>query len=139
MAFTDTQKAQIRQYLGYPDVYRYANPRLEGALEVMGERPEVVTIVTTILANLATADAKVNSVLAMAGIKTADEVEFFQAGAGNAAVNDARRYGRMWAGRLSKLIGVPKANDAFSESGYNGDWWANEDIQVGGSGLIPLG
>jgi hypothetical protein len=148
MAFSDIQRAKIRHYLGYPDVFRAANPRLEDAMNVVGDRPEVQADIEVILGHLATADAQIagQGTTSAAGVKRVDEIEFFPKGETD-ALTEARRWGRMWASRLSIVLGVPIANDVFSERGYSGDWWSRFDMQVGagnghgggGGGMIPFG
>lgn len=139
MAFSEAQKVKIRLFLGFPDVFRDGNSRLESAITVIGDRPDTQAEVEAVLANLATADAKVNSVLSFAGIKKADEVEFFPSSSGTTSKDDARSNGRMWANRLSIIFGIPLVNDVFSERGYSGDGWGDAAFQMGTGGEIPLG
>lgn len=128
MAFSETQKTQIRRYLGYPDVYRQANTRLESAIEVVGSRPETQTLIEADLASLATIEAKLSgSVLSSAGVKKVDEIEFFQ----NGSLSVTRQEGRRICGRLSITFGVPIASDVFSSMGYQGDAWMHNIIPMG--------
>lgn len=146
MAFDEAQRVEIRLALGYPDVFRDGNPRLESAMDVIGDRADTQAKVEAILARIAAADAQVNGVLELAGVKKADEVEFFGAKDGATSLDQAREHGRMWVNRLSIVFGVPRANDIFSEKGYSGDWWGDASVQVhggggsgGNGGMIPLG
>jgi hypothetical protein len=139
MAFTEAQKVKIRLFLGVPDVFQMNDARLESAINVIGTRADTQAEVVTLLANLATADAKVNSVLTAAGIKKVDEIEFFPASVGSSQVSEARAYGRLWASRLSIIFGFPLQGDAFGTQGYQGDSWSREGFQVGCGGEIPLG
>ena len=135
MAFTTAQKASIRLYLGYPAVHRYANPRLEGALEVIGQDTDSSALVLGILTQLASIETTIQASYQMSGIKRAEDVEFFQTGAGS-VVQMQRNFGRRLCGQLSIIIGVDLAGDAFGEDGYRGDGWASRDSQYGG--LMPL-
>lgn len=146
MAFTEAQRVKIRLSLGYPDVFRASNPRLEDAIDVVGERPDTQAEIETILARIAAADTKVNNVLEQAGVKRVDEVEFFGGSDGATSLDEVRSHGRMWVNRLSIAFGVPRANDIFSGRGYSGDWWGDASVQVyggggpgSGGGMIPLG
>ncbi len=144
MAFTEAEKVKMRLFLGFPDVFQQSNPRLESVFDVIGSRADTETKVREIITAIEAADTKVNNVLAQAGVKRVDEVEFFQSSKGsNAAVDDARRNGRMHVGRLSIILGVPKQGDIFGETGYEGDKWARSGFQYGGNspngGMVPLG
>ncbi len=135
MAFTDAQKAKIRRYLGYPDVFRYANTRLESAIDVVGGRAEVQALVEADLAALDTIDAKLSSVASsQGGLKRIDDIEFYE----GQAVSQIRSDGRRMAGRLSITFGVPIEGDVFGSGGYTGDGWSGACHQYGG-GMFRLG
>lgn len=144
MALTATQQAQIRQFLGYPDLFRYKNVRLEGAISG-NLSAEAEALIVAQLAQLTTIDtALVSGVgLTSAGIKKADEVEFFGA---MVTINSLRALGRTVAARIGTTLGVPFFSDYFGGSGYPGDAYS-DILGVGGSGggnsegggAIPLG
>lgn len=128
MAFSEVQKAQIRRYLGYPDVYRYANTRLESAIDVVGSRPESQTLIESDLAALVAIESKLSTtVLASAGVRKVDEIEFFERG----NLETARKEGRRICSRLSVTFGVPLAGNVFGESGYCGDGWMQNVTPMG--------
>lgn len=128
MSFSDAQKTQIRRYLGYPDVYRQANTRLESAIDVVGGRPDTQAIIETDLAALVAIEAKLSgSVLASAGVKKVDEIEFYQ----NGASTNVRKEGRRICGRMSITFGVPLAGDCFGTGGYGGDSWMSNITPIG--------
>lgn len=141
MALTAQQQAQIRQYLGYPDLFRYKNVRLEGAING-NLSAEAEALIDGHLTTLATIDAALTSGVGLttAGIKKADEVEFFGA---MTTISALRALGRTVAGRISTALGVPIFADYFGGAGYPGD--AYSDIlgaPSGGNGRggpIPLG
>lgn len=143
MAFTEVQKVTIRHVLGYPDVYRGSNLRLESAINVIGTRAESQAKVEDILSQIAAIENELSpsnedGVWTQDGVKKADEVEMFGSEAsGNVAEVQMRARGRMWVGRLSIFIGVPKAHDIFSTEGYHDDSWAGSANQVGRP--FPLG
>lgn len=140
MAFTDTQKAKLRMFLGYPDVFRQYNPRLESVFDVIGARPEVQTLVEDLITRIEAADAAITSALDYAGLKRAEDVEWYQAATKFSAPQDAARaLGKMLVGRLSGMMGVPPWRDYFGTEGYPGDAFMSTGNQMTGGGMIPLG
>jgi hypothetical protein len=144
MALTTLQQTQIRFYLGYPDLNRYKNTRLEGVIAVSGVLSvDAESIVTDTLTQLVALDAKLTTiatsvVVQSAGVKKVDEIEFFEK---RSVINDLRKVGRMLVTRLSNILGVPIYGDVYGESGYPGDKYS-----AGGLGssptagnLIPIG
>jgi hypothetical protein len=126
--FTELQKAQIRQYLGYPDPFKYKHPRLESMFLQGALSAEAESLCVLALQNLSTIEAFVLSRgLSTSGIKRVDVIEFFQ----GKSSHEIRSWGRMYVTRLSITLGVPKYSDVFGNSGYLGD-----KLGVGG-GLGP--
>lgn len=122
MALTDTQKATIRLYLGYPDQFRYRNTRLESVMDNLS--PEAEVQISTILTALATVESQilVNVSTSTSGVKRVDEITFFDPINGvNIGFKNGKEAGRYFAGRLSIITGVPIQNSAFNGSGYGGD------------------
>ncbi len=139
MALTTTQKAQIRQYLGYPDLWRYKHTRLEGVLDGQLDADAEALIVTA-LANIATVEAKIlSSTLNTSGIRKVDEIEFFK----NSASIEVMKLGRMYVGRISITLGIPIYSDIFGTQGYLGDQYSagglGQPINGGRGGMFPLG
>lgn len=142
MAFTDAQRLQIRYSLGYPYTYKYANYRLENAIDLIEDGAEGEAQTVALLASIAAVDVHLSpenedGIWTMDGVKKADEITFKDDGSGNSAENEMRKRGRMYVGRLSILLGVPRAHDIFSEEGYKDDDWAGSASQIGGP--LPLG
>src|SRR5688572_30254535 len=106
MAFTEAQKVKIRLYLGYPDTFQQNNTRLESAITVVGSRADTQTEVEGILASLATLETSLASSLSSAGLKRAEDVEWYQSGSGSAVIDQKRSEGRRYCNRLSTLFGV---------------------------------
>ena len=146
MASTETQRVQIRHYLGFPDVFRTANTRLESAMDVIGGRPDTQALVESIMTEIAAGLLALNPSNAsglhtQAGIKQVDEVEFFgdaKTGATNAAAEEMRRMVRSNINRLSILFGIPVVHDIVGGGGYKLDSWGAEGFQSGAN-IIPLG
>lgn len=130
MALTDTQKAQIRLYLGYPDGFRFKHTRLESVLDNLS--PEAETLIGTLLTNLATIEARIlagatNTSLSvmMAGLKRVDEI-WFETGTTksstvNAGFQNLKDAGKYYVGRISVITGVPIYSNVFGGGGYLGD------------------
>lgn len=136
MAFTEAQKVKIRFYLGFPDTFQQNNTRLESAFDVIGGRPDVQAFVETILASLATVETSVASSLSSAGLKRAEDIEWYQSGSGSAAISQKLSEGRRYCARLSIVFGVPLVGDAFGTRGFEGDSWMGRSFQYG---VVPLG
>lgn len=140
MAFTDGQRVQIRLVLGYPDVFRYYNPRLESCFDVIGGRPDTQAAVEDLLTKIAALDTKLGAIINLAGLKRAEDVEWFQAmnAKMSAPMTAVATLGRIYISRLSSLMGVPIWGDFFGEGGYAGDAYIGAGNQRSG-GMIPLG
>lgn len=140
-AFTAQNEADIRQSLGYPNSFRYRDPRLESQLQVVGNDPEAAAMALALLLKIAAVQTQITTTgLTVAGIKKADEVEFFPGGnnSGSGVLGTLRATGRQLCSQLSILMGTPLYGDIFGESGYPGDQFMSPREQYGG-GIIPLG
>lgn len=123
MAFTTAQLAQIRSYLGYPSVWLFLDPRLEGTMQVVGNDPDASGITVTILGNLAAIDAALmGTAVPSAGVHALSgaDVELFE----GKQKQELCDHGRMWCSRLSSLFGVPLAGDVYGRGGSGGFGWA---------------
>jgi len=139
MAFTTPEKARIRHALGYPQVYRFEDPRLEGALDTVGQDVDAVAIVQDLLAKIDDVRTKVHNVaLGSAGLKALDkgDVELYGK---NEQTAGMRAIGRGYCAELSGLFGIPLGTDIFGEAGYTGDRWAQSNGRSRFSGLCGLG
>lgn len=115
MALTDDQKASVRYYLGWPDVNRMADLRLEGAMGSVST--QAVTQIAALLASLATLDAALlgTSAISAAGLKSVDNggVEWFSATSAQASVN---AQGRRLVARLAAILQISIKVDVFGSS-----------------------
>jgi hypothetical protein len=135
VAFTDAQRVKIRLYLGYPIINRYRDPRLEGAIDVVGQEPEAQAQAEAILTTIASVDTSLASSLTTAGFKRVDKIEWYPNGSSSGpgpAISAKRAEGRRHVGRLSTLMGVPIGDDYFGERGYGGDAYMGIGHQYGG-------
>lgn len=133
MAFTAAQEVKIREYLGVPDLFRYRDSRLEDAIKIVGSHPESQAAVEAILAKIAGVEESLQSALATAGMKRAEDVEWYRA----EEIESKRTEGRRHCARLSQFLGVPILSDAFGTQGYVDDEWMGVENQYGG--LMSLG
>lgn len=150
MAFTDPQKVQIRFFLGYPFPFQQLNPRLEGALSLVGGDATATSMVVAILAKLVTfygidpgnpgGPAAIDQAIAQAGVKSVksvdDVVEFGTTGNGqggassSAILNTQNDAARQLVGALSSMMGVEVANNVFGKRGYENDMWKSRSSQM---------
>jgi len=137
MAFTEAQRSQIRLALGYPDLFLDVNCRLESAMDVVGERAAAKAQVDAILTSLTAVSTSLSSSLSSAGLKRAEDIEWYPDGSGSAAIGQKRAEGRRFCAQLSIIFGVPIMGDMFGSAGYTGDAWMATTFQYGGP--IPLG
>lgn len=140
MAFTEGQKVTLRLLLGYPDIFRQHNPRLESVFDVIGARPETQAVIVDLIDKVAAIDPQLVSLLQFAGLKRAEDVEWYQnlSSKWSAPQEAVRAQGRMLIGRISRLMGVPILGDYFGTGGYPGDWFMGSSNQMSG-GILPLG
>lgn len=140
MALTGAQTTAIRSYLGYANLNRYKNTRLEGTFTALDADGEAAVVV--LLTNIAAVDAALSTAaLTTGGLKKVDEVEFYPTnGVASGAVANIRAQGRLLISRLSVLLGVPFYGDYFGGNGYPGDTYS--DIGLSGpnaAGMFRLG
>lgn len=146
MALTGAERTQARLYLGYANLHRYLNTRLEGAFDAIDSDAE--TVIRQILVELATVDGVLAqsglSVSAQGTLKKVDEIEWYNTTTGAANGSGALARGRMLITRLSVMLGVPLYGDYFGRLGYSGDTFSEFGLLggqgVGGNGgIIPMG
>lgn len=150
MAFTDEQKVKVRFFLGYPFPFQQLNPRLEGALDLVGANVSATAMVVAMLAKLVTfygidpsnpgAPAAIDQVIAQAGVKRVesvdDVVEYGSTGnanagsSGSAMLNTQNDAARQLVASLSIMMGVEIANNIFGTQGYNNDMWKARSYQM---------
>lgn len=125
MAFTGPELIRIRAVLGYPNLFRYKNTRLESALVQADADGE--TYIRAELAAIAEVDAAIRNggtAFDALGVRKVDEVEF-QTGATQSPEMQARKMGRVHIARISSFFGVNVHSDYYGTSGFPGDWFAD--------------
>ncbi len=118
MAFSETNRVAIREYLGFSAEFLQADPRLERAITVAqsvadgGTRPDNSTElrVLALIASLQLIDSQLDTQSTFLGAGTVDEVK----------VNSAREMvrlrmqGRMYVHRLARAFDTFPRSDVFS-------------------------
>lgn len=141
MAFTGMEKARIRLYLGYANLNRYKNTRLESCLQDGEFDTDTETLVRNQLVILAAVDAftgptTITTSAGRGALKRVDETEFYNiitgAGIVNASSLTPVQIGSLALNKLSIIFGVPPFGDYFGTAGYPGDFF------TGGIGM-PMG
>lgn len=131
---TGAQKTAARSYLGYPNIYRDMNTRLESTFAELDADAEAQF--DTLLTAIAAADAALQLAITGGGsVKKVDEIEYFGPSQFQLdTVGQARKRARELVGRLSILLGVPIYSDYFGEGGYLGDNFSAGGMPGGGGG-----
>ena len=116
MALTDTQKAEIRRYLGYSDLSQGQYSTLEGAMAAISAEAEIQ--VAAYLADLATIEARLRASWNVQVAKRAEEVELW----GWDGILALRQEGNRLAAALGALLNTEPQIAFFSASGAGGAW-----------------
>jgi hypothetical protein len=130
---SDTEKAQLRAFLGYAQFNRFRNPKLESALDLIDGGAETM-IRAEIVEVLAVNAALRGTTRTIAGIAQADDARFFGRKDGN-RFDELRREGHMHIARISKTLDVPvrDGSDWFSTESSEPSNWSGTGYAIGGS------
>lgn len=134
---SNAHKAQIRLYLGYPDLFKYKNTRLESVISDSVLSSEAQDLIISALNSLAVVESFIlGTAIQMGGLKRVDDVEFFS----GKTTKEIRHYGKMYVSRISITLGVPVYSDVFGTKGYLGDTFSGLlGNKPHGGNLTPLG
>lgn len=112
MALTETQKAQVRQYLGWERGYD-RNSKLEDKLLNLSAEEE--SLVAAVLTKLVAHDAAIDALTsdASARLRRVDEVEFSD----RDPYEQLRDQGRRLVAQLTALLGVDINRDFYGDGG----------------------
>ncbi len=124
MAFSEDQKAAVRQYLGFSELFHDFDSRLEGQMDALGtSRPSAVTRAQALLTKLAALDAKIDdSALNNLDLERAEDVTFL----GPKQIEALQDYGRSLIQQLAVIFEVQVQRDYYGS-------------EAGSGGVIPLG
>ena len=125
MAFTADQKAAIREYLGFSQLFFQIDPRLESQMDSLPTTvPSAVAIVTGLLTDLAAIDSAIQTAaLNNLTLSKAEDVTFL----GPLQLEALRDQGRMKITQLAVIFEVQAKRDYFA-TGEGND-----------GGVVPLG
>lgn len=115
MAFSAAQKVQLRKWLGYPALDRDTFSHVESTFDTIGADAATQTEVEAILAQLVTIDGQQTSATATAGMKRAEEIEWYD---GQARMGGIASRGRVLVQRLATIFNVrddPARSDPFGD------------------------
>lgn len=135
MAFTDSQKMDIRKYLGVPFGFYTLTSRLESMMDLVGQNATAQTEIETWLTRLSAIDTALtsssSSTVSYGPLKAVDEVEFFEPkddSEGGASISLIDQ-GRTLIDRMARAFGV---SDILPHGDYFGT--------TGPAGIsLPLG
>ena len=143
MAFTTTQVFTIRTVLGYPSVNLFRDPKLEGRIATASADPDASAKVIELLALIASYDTALGpsaSAMQTAGLKRAEDVEWFPPGSStsiSSPILNLKAGGRNAVARISSILGVEIWSDYYGTRGHQGDGYTSTANQMGGA--INLG
>lgn len=111
MALTDGQKAQIRLYLGYPDVNRSLRPDLEGAMLAVSADAEL--LIEDLLTRLDSLQTTLEGQWSYQAVIRAEEVTL----SGMNGLIALRQEGKRLVNQLSSILGVKPLTTPFDTGG----------------------
>lgn len=111
MAFTEDEKATIREFCGWGSRFLQFDDALENAMAAAGEHAATATRVRAHLVELARIDTAITAAEARLKASKVGTIEL------NAVeIDQLRGRGRQFAGRLCRALGVEARGDAFDPS-----------------------
>lgn len=113
MAFTETQRASIRMYLGFQSRYYSTDTILEHSMDAIGATAEAQARAEGELTALADIDSRLSGSY---GRLKAEQLEDGVRLPGAMEIGMLRSEGRRHVGRLSVIFGVSPKHDVFSGS-----------------------
>ena len=116
MALTDTERAEVRKFLGYPDTNRqlWENSGIEHAFDALTTEGEAV--VRQILADLLTIETTLKGSWSRQKVLKAEEVTL----AGDGEIRALWMSGSRLVGQLSDHMGVSIRRNVFSSGSRSG-------------------
>lgn len=112
MAFTDAQKAQIRQVLGYSELFHDVDTRLESQMDEIGTRsPDAETRVKSSLTAITALDTRISTALDNLDVRKAGSIELL----GPAQLETLRQHGRMLIQQIAITFEVEIKRDYYGD------------------------
>lgn len=114
MAFSSSEKSQIRRYLGYSGGFRDLNYHLESMMDLLGADVDEAAYVRTLLTEIAAVDTAINTAgvggaaATYGAVKKVDELEFHPLTIGQTGTSTLTgvSYGEVLINRLSLELGI---------------------------------
>lgn len=128
MAFTSSEKRQIRSYLGYSGGYRDTTVSLESMLDVVASQVDEAAYCRDLLTKIAAVDTALaasgssGSSATYGAVKKVDEIEFFSpsdSSGGTTTAISGIAYGEVLIERLRALFGIELVGRYFRSSPSN--------------------
>jgi hypothetical protein len=113
VAWTLTQKAQVRLYLGWSARFWQTDSRLEQAMNAMDDKAEELTICTGLLTSLADIDTRLTACYSRLKALQVGRITL----PGHGELMALRSEGRRLSGRLASTLGVAIRHDVWSGRG----------------------
>ena len=113
MAWTLTQKAQVRLYLGWSARFWQTDSRLEQAMNAIDDKAEELTICTGLLTSLADIDTRMTACYSRLKALQVGRITL----PGHGELMALRSEGRRLSGRLASMLGVAIRHDVWSGRG----------------------
>lgn len=110
MAFTETQKVEIRTWLGWSERFHQENTALEMAMSAVGQIAEAQAKVEEILTKLDSIETAITSALGRLKALKVGSIGL----PGEKEIAVLRQEGRRWVGKLADRFGVDVEDDVFS-------------------------
>lgn len=135
---TDTEKSQLRSFLGYSQFNRFRNPKLESAMDLIDPGAEAM-IRAEIAEVLAVNEALKGTTRTVAGIAQADDARFYSRKDGDRFTAQVRE-GHMHIARISKTLDVPvrDGSDWFSTASSQQSSWSGTGYAIGGNDACAI-
>jgi hypothetical protein len=131
MALTETQKAQVRLYLGYSGRWHQTDSVLEKAFTAIATVPEDETTVVTALNACIDIDAKLTDAHGRLKAMKVGSIDL----PGHREIEVLRDEGARHVNRMASKLGAPVRHNAFSGTPYTGIQTPYGVVGGGGYGL----
>lgn len=136
MALTDTQRAQVRLYLGWPARFWQTTSQLEMAMNAVDGVAAELAQVVALLVSLADIDTRITACYSRLKALKVDAITL----PGHGELMALRAEGRKFAGRLAAKLGVPIIADAWTGGGPSAFAAADRMVPSGsGGGVMKTG
>lgn len=131
MALTETQRAQVRTYLGWPARWWQTSSQLEQAMNALDQTTAELAAVVALLVQAADLDTRLTAAYSRLKALRVGAIEL----PGHGELLGLRSEGRRVSGRLAQKLGVPILGDAWSGGGPGAFAEADRMVPSGGNAV----